>query len=358
MELALLQLQLEADFQYTISDDDMIAHIVYNVLPKEYDNTLEILRKDLDRTQPPDLEDVKETIREKYEIILSRKQGKKKDENEEQVLATKVGGKFFKGTCRICGKKGHKAGDCWENSKNADKRPDWYKPGENRKQESTSDETRTCNYCKKVGHLVKDCYKLKNKQKKEESADVLLINCKEISQLDTTDQILTTMEKEKPKCESCVFIADSAASSHMTFLLDGMYDLEDHRVPVTVGNKSKIYSEKRGKYKGKIVQKDGTTMELSLKDVLYVPGLLVNLFSITKAIEHPKVSLGSDGDLIKLLVGKKSILFDQVIETGKGRLLGVKFLPASEFVQVTQEESRMEIDKFHSMLGHPNEQIV
>jgi hypothetical protein len=35
--------------------------------------------------------------------------------------------KFFKGDCRICGKNGHKAADCWESDKNKDKRPYNYK---------------------------------------------------------------------------------------------------------------------------------------------------------------------------------------------------------------------------------------
>jgi hypothetical protein len=43
----------------------MIAHIVYNVLPEEYDNTIEILKRDLENTTPPNLEDIKERIQEK-----------------------------------------------------------------------------------------------------------------------------------------------------------------------------------------------------------------------------------------------------------------------------------------------------
>lgn len=301
-ELALLRLQLEVDFKHTISEEDMISHILYNISPTEYDNTLEILKIQMEQASPPDLEDVKEKNCKKYEVIMSIKSnGKRGDEHEEQVLATKVGGKFFKGNCHICGQKGHKSSECWENSKNAEKRPDWYKPGnaagnqENKTNENKTHETRTCNYCKKVGHLVKDCHKLKNKKKREETADVLLINYEENFPIEvTTDSLLTTIEKNEQKCQPCISVADSAASSHMTSSLDGMFDLEDYQVPVTVGNKMKLYSEKRGKYKGLVTQANGTTMEMGLKNVLYVPGLLYNLFSITKAIEHPSVSLSSE----------------------------------------------------------------
>jgi hypothetical protein len=52
------------------------------------------------------------------------------------VLTTKAtknkkkGTKKFNGNCNSCGRKGHMARDCWENSNNADKRPTWYRPKE------------------------------------------------------------------------------------------------------------------------------------------------------------------------------------------------------------------------------------
>jgi hypothetical protein len=61
-ELALLRLQLEVDFKHTISEEDMISHILYNISPTEYDNTLEILKIQMEQASPPDLEDVKEKI--------------------------------------------------------------------------------------------------------------------------------------------------------------------------------------------------------------------------------------------------------------------------------------------------------
>ena len=51
--------------------------------------------------------------------------------NNGKGIASKKnqGGKGkFKGKCHQCGKTGHKATDCWDNTKNADKCPQWFKP--------------------------------------------------------------------------------------------------------------------------------------------------------------------------------------------------------------------------------------
>jgi hypothetical protein len=158
-----------------------------------------------------------------------------KVENEEHALAHKVNGICFKGNCRICGKKGHKAGDCWENKRNESKRPDWYKPGE--KQDTKEKETRTCNYCKKPGHLVKDCFKLKNKEKKSEAAELVLVGFDGVME----DYALVNFEaKSNANLRDDIFIADSAATSHMKKSLDGMYDLVEWKVPVTMGNKMQL----------------------------------------------------------------------------------------------------------------------
>jgi hypothetical protein len=54
----------------------------------------------------------------------------------------------------------------------------------------------------------------------------------------------------------------------------------------------------KGQYKGIALQKDGTTVKIALQDVLYMSKLMVNLFSLTKAIEHTGVSLSSNGQFL------------------------------------------------------------
>ena len=44
------------------------------------------------------------------------------DSNEDSGRTEK-----FKGRCNICGRSGHKAADCWEEDRNKEKRPEWFK---------------------------------------------------------------------------------------------------------------------------------------------------------------------------------------------------------------------------------------
>jgi hypothetical protein len=95
-----------------------------------------------------------------------------------------------------------------------------------------------------------------------------------------------------------VFIADSGATSHMSFSTDGMTDLIDWKNEITVGNSESMWTKYKGTYNGTVIQQDGSSMNIMLKDILYVPDLWVNLFSITIAIKTGGVNLSNEKDLI------------------------------------------------------------
>lgn len=88
-----------------------------------------MVKCELNNSVPVKIENLKKDIKQIYaqcndndakkdkEMVLSAVSGKGKRTFKMQ----------FKGDCRICGVKGHKAGDCWENPKNKDKRPPNYK---------------------------------------------------------------------------------------------------------------------------------------------------------------------------------------------------------------------------------------
>ena len=132
-EIERLKTQLKNDFSYTITDDDIISHIVFNLKPKFYQNLLTVIKRELNNGTVPKLEDLKKDIRQVY--VQQTQEGQKRD--KEMILTASVGHqnsklrsptkpkftKQYKNDCRICGKKGHKGSDCWENPDNKDKRP-------------------------------------------------------------------------------------------------------------------------------------------------------------------------------------------------------------------------------------------
>jgi hypothetical protein len=65
-----------------------------------------------------------------------------------------------------------------------------------------------------------------------------------------------------------------------------MLDMKPYVTDISFGNNETMASVSKGQYKGIVLQRDGTTVDIDIQDVLYIPKLMVNLFSLTKAIEH------------------------------------------------------------------------
>jgi hypothetical protein len=80
------------------------------------------------------------------------------------------------------------------------------------------------------------------------------------------------------------FIAVSSAPCHMRGSLEGSFNLKPYVTNIMVGNNEVMSSVSMGHYKGLVLKPDGSTLDLTLKDVLYTSKLMVNLFSLTKAL--------------------------------------------------------------------------
>ena len=94
-----------------ITDEDLIIHILNN-LPEEYENMVEAMEIELeDKTNPLKLKTVRERLRSKYQQLKKRTE----TEANKALIARH---QQFKGTCRNCGKYGHKAKDCRTEDKN------------------------------------------------------------------------------------------------------------------------------------------------------------------------------------------------------------------------------------------------
>ena len=278
-DLDKIRLQLQIDYDLTTYDDEKVkSHILYNVKPRIYETVIHVVKRDIDMGTTITLENLKEDLRRVY---AQRYSDYKERGHAESVLYAnangnpKFGGKFkfkkvFKGDCRICGKKGHKAADCWEQEKNKERRPVNYKL-KNEAAYMITDQKKKCTYCGKENHTVEQCFKKQRDEKKPAGQP------KEIAEM-----VIMAAEDISENVSKNIFIADSGATSHMRNSMHGMYELKDYVVDVRVGNSSKMKSLKKGKFQGLVTQKDGTTSSIVMQDVLYVPDLWENLLSIKK----------------------------------------------------------------------------
>jgi hypothetical protein len=83
----------------------------------------------------------------------------------------------------------------------------------------------------------------------------------------------------------------------------------------------------KGTYHGLATQEGGRTVRITLEDVLYIPDLYINLFSMTKVVNNPTIDLQKEKGTIALIINKhKKILFYKIIPVGKECYLVLTFL--------------------------------
>jgi hypothetical protein len=112
---------------------------------------------------------------------------------------------------------------------------------------------------------------------------------------------------------------DSGAISNMHFSKDGMENLKPLKIAIIVGNAENIYSEAIGMYKGLVTQKNGSPFPITLEDVLYIPVLYINLFSMMHVLKNKTVDFKREKGTIALFYEKAhKLLFDKIIQVGHG----------------------------------------
>ena len=174
----------------------------------------------------------------------------------------------------------------------------------------------------------------------------------------------TLLVKANDKITEKTWLADSAASSHMTTTMEGMYDIETLKNHfVQVGGKAKLRAIARGKIDVIIQQKNGDTISMTLTNVLCTPELGYNLVSLTKAFLVGGYKLAGDKNGLQLRKGDVEFTFDRVIQSGTGVLLGVEMIKVQQekpetAAVVLAEGTKVSYAKMHALLGHVGEDRI
>lgn len=305
-----------------IEDDDLILHIL-NHLPKEYETVVEMCEEDLSRDKIS-LKTVKERIRARF----TRLQKIMEDPDEAVALMMKS---QFKGACTVCGKIGHKGSDCFTLEKNKAKKEAYFKKIDENRKKNKNNKGKWKNKGSQDNHKKKD----------DPSKTVY-------------NEEMVLMANSTAKFEKHTWVADSGASTHMCNSLDGMFDLQDANLSISVGDGRNMSTLKVGKFKGDVIDSEGKTKTVTLTNVSYVPELMVNLFSVTAAMEKDCAVSGSK-DGIEIKKGQWSMKFQTKFGTQQGHVFGTTIIPASgdatAFIAGARTSKKyMEV---HQLLGHP-----
>ena len=112
--------------------------------------------------------------------------------------------------------------------------------------------------------------------------------------------------------------------------LSGMYNLEPGSGGIKVRSRKVLKIVKIGKFKGEIIQKDGSTKIIVLNKVHFVPDMYCNLFSISSTMEDGFSLTGRKDSFNTLWKKELVITFDHVIKSGGCKLVGVKMKPTNK----------------------------
>jgi hypothetical protein len=152
------------------------------------------------------------------------------------------------------------------------------------------------------------------------------------------------------------FIADTGASSHMTYSKQFLTNLEPVDVIIQNGNNSQMSCTQKGTYKGYMLDTQGNFISISLSNVLYVPSLTVNLLSITKCLSQNNVTLSGTNQYLSLSFNGSEVQFTKKLHRGSGTLFAVDIIPQESPTEITIESTYLTIDyiQYHNMMGHAN----
>ena len=127
----------------------------------------------------------------------------------------------------------------------------------------------------------------------------------------------------------------------------------------------------RGQYRGHYKVPGGPLTIVGFKDVAYVPGLSINLFSLTKAQKKDGCKLSGEGNEFRIWKPGTNfeMIFDQDYDTPNGCVIGTMILPATlgqlsdkSLIPATEtvckasllEGTKLDIEVLHQRMGHPS----
>ena len=148
----------------------------------------------------------------------------------------------------------------------------------------------------------------------------------------------------------------------MTGFDSGFVDWKESNEQVIFGNGDILKVVKIGTWKGTVMNPDGTTQKVTLRDTKLVPGIVNNLFAINRCVDKGWEYI-SKSDKSILQRDNTLIVFLKVDQTNGGSLREVRMVPqATELAHVANEvqskPKAIKLKALHHRLGHAAMELV
>jgi hypothetical protein len=214
-----------------------------------------------DSEKPLSIEEIKAELGLHFERLnVSSNQSNENVVLEEHALFSGQ----YKGKCRNCGQIGHKAVQS--------KKKQFNHVGN----KGNMTEGNYCTYFCRTGHVKKNSFKLKKKELQNNN-----INCggnenssRDQQFLNTQDMAFVTTSENKTLTNE-IWICDSGACGHYCNFKEGLMNVKEICDKITVGNGKTMTATKEGDLKCKVIQLDGSSLDVTLYEVKYVPELWI-----------------------------------------------------------------------------------
>lgn len=232
---------------------------------------------------------------------------------------TRKGGatKQFQGVCYVCHKPGHIARNCT-------------------KRKERDQEIKKCTYCKKVGHLQSECWHRKNRERQDKKQEEKV----ETNAFIGTPKMLNDYD----------WCMDTGATEHMCRNKDMFEDMKmtevNRKVKLGDGNLLEV----KGIGTVRVYADNGDEIiPTVLSNVLYVPNLKVNLFSVGCVLDKG-FTMVSNSDRCELKDKNGKV---RAIAERSSKLYKMKFSRVSYgCVAESSNEKKQDIVTWHNRLAH------
>jgi hypothetical protein len=120
----------------------------------------------------------------------------------------------------------------------------------------------------------------------------------------------------------------------MVHSIQFLSDFQPDSGDVKIGYNKTIKSLGKGIFHGNYINSEDIQVPVTLQDVLLVPDLWVNMFSVTKAMENNKSKIICENDIITVLAkNSEQVHFNKVLPHGDGKILATEFYTTNfEFI--------------------------